>query len=88
MSVPYSKTVDRDTDIEIYPTPITDDDITDIGGEIETSDQWKAEYYLATDLEAHYWCVHKATIPMSAMRQLIDQDDQYQMVTFRCSIVA
>ena len=39
-----------------------------------------------TDLEAHHCSVHKAPIPIFAMRQLIDQDYQDQMVTFRCSI--
>ena len=35
VSVPYSINVDRDTVIEIYPTPITENDIRNIGGEIE-----------------------------------------------------
>ena len=45
VGVSYSITVDRDTGIEVYPTPITEDDIKDIGGEIEPGNQWKAEHY-------------------------------------------
>ena len=83
--VQYTITVDKQTVIEIHPTPILEEDFRDIGGEVEPGDQWKADYYEKTGMEAHYCSVHKATIPISAMRQLIDQDDQDQMVTFRLS---
>ena len=80
--VQYSRQADRYRSLRY---PMTEADIQNIGGEVEQGDQWKAEYYQKPGLEAHYCSVHKATIPISAMRQLIDQDHQDQMVTFNCS---
>ena len=83
--VPYSILIDKQTCIEVYPIPITEADKINIGGEIEPGNQSNTEYYSSTGLEAYYCSVHKATIPISAMIKLIDQDDQDQIVMFQCS---
>ena len=83
--VPYSMIVDKQSGIEIHPTPTTGEDIIDVGGQVDEYRFIAATYCTETGLEAHFFSDQKAMIPITAMRQLIDQDDQSQLVTFKCS---
>lgn len=77
---------------ELYPTPLTEDDFKDLGVEtqapgIEILLETKEEEDLAifSDYaQAHLCSVNKAMIPISKMRELIDQDDINDSVSYRC----
>ena len=74
----YSITVHSDTNSVLYPSPVTEDDFIDIGGEIRNEELdlncHLSDGYNKDDL-GHFCSVHKAFIPISRMRQLVDLDD-------------
>ena len=61
-------------------TPLTTQDIADLGCETQHPDNIREDITPVT----HFCAVHKATIPISRMRQLIDQDDIGDTVAYRC----
>ena len=60
-------------------TPLTLKDIGDLNCQKEEEDD-----LLGTNLQVHFCSVYKAKIPISKMRQLIDQDDLDDTITYRC----
>ena len=64
----YSITVESETNIVLYPSPVTEDDLIDVGGEI-----WDEELDLNCHLSdrynkddlGHFCSFHKAFIPIS-----------------------
>ena len=80
---PYSITVEKDTNIVLYPSPVTENDVgeirdTELDLECHLSDSYNK------DDSGHYCSVHKAFIPISRKRQLVDLDDIGDVSTYRC----
>lgn len=59
-------------------TPLTNKDILDLGCDIPQPEIGQVTY------DSQLCATHKATIPISRMRQLIDQDDIGDTVAYRC----
>ena len=63
-------------------TPLTLKDITDIGCDVKVvpdPDETEIDH-----IETKLCAAHKATVPISRIRQLIDQDDITDTVSYRC----
>ena len=77
---------------ELHPSPLTEQDFKDMGIKteipaVETLMNTEEEKSLAkfSDLiQAHLCSANKAMIPISKMRELIDQDDIHDTVSYRC----
>ena len=72
----------------IHPYAINDDDIKDVGGlipeQFEDRIDDQDEFCRIMDHGAHLCGVHKATVPIARMREMLDIDDTDDTITFRC----
>lgn len=69
---------------ELYPTPLTIQDFYDLGCRAEESQMEQYAACSGDEIQAHLCSVNKAVIPISRMRELIDQDDIGDTVSYRC----
>ena len=87
----YSIAAVKSLGLTVNPSPLTKNDFRDAGCDVpgdfeELIDQSSTPVYsTGTGLEAHYCGVHKAVIPIARMRELVDQDDIGNSITYRCS---
>ena len=84
----YSVRIDRKFNILIHPTPITEVDVTEGGGEVlpELSETYEDNIEEEQDQnEAHFCGLVRTVIPIAKMRELINEDNNDQLVTYRCS---
>ena len=78
-------------DISIYPYPLSEQDLIDAGGIIDDDDlnpNRIEQLILDRKDSGRDWnkCgSHVARIPISKIRELIDQDDVDQLVAYRCN---
>jgi hypothetical protein len=80
-SIPYTLNGPHGT--KVYPTPLTCTDFQDLGCTIQDeSDDENSEPQ--DECTVHLCAANKATIPISKMRELIDQDDLDDTTTYRC----
>ena len=72
--------------IQINPTPLTRRDF-DIGGcdlDSESEDEWDGELSSLGTCLCVIASVHKATIPIARLREMVDADDVDEIITYRC----
>ena len=85
----YSVQENQRLNLTLTPYAINPQDVLDAGYEVPPQFEDSMEYenliYDVHGNEAHFCEVFKAVIPISRMRELVDQDDLIDWVTFRCS---
>ena len=88
--VQYALPADKKFNITLYPTPLTNSDIKEAGVDTsESQGNLKNERNFAnTGLEAHFCASSNKVIPIAKMRELINEDNTDQLVTYRCSSCA
>ena len=70
--------------------PLNPEDILDVGGEIvpDFEELVNSCNHVMEELDPsysqHFWGVHKAIIPIAWMRELVDEDDTADTITYRC----
>ena len=90
-NIPIKIKVDKMEDISIYPYPLSEQDLIDAGGitdDDELNPNRIEQLILDRKDSGRDWnkCgSHVARIPISKIRELIDQDDVDQLVTYRCN---
>ena len=76
--------------LTINPFPLNSEDLLDVGGEIipdfeelvDSCNHIMEEF--DPDYSQHFCGVHKAIIPIARMRELVDEDDTTDTITYRC----
>ena len=82
--IPYSLLVDKTFNIDINPTPVTEKDILDTGGQIMDY-TGEGEYTKNQDQSVFHYCsAHKVGIPIAKMRELMNLDNPDDIVSYRC----
>lgn len=81
----YSIPVDG-SNLKINPTPLTRQDFTIGGCELgsDSDDDWDGEISSLANCCCISVSVHKATIPIARLRELVDADDVGELVSYRC----
>lgn len=71
---------------ELHPSPLNEQDFIDLGCMTDTPlvESVAADAENINSMQAHMCSVNKAIIPISKMRELIDQDDVSDTVSYRC----
>jgi len=88
--LPIRIIANKQEDIYFYPTPISDQDLTEAGGQYEPEEDLEhkvEQLILDRRSPGRNWSscsVHISRIPISKIRELVDQDDIEQLVTYRC----
>ena len=90
INIPVKIVAHKTEGIYFYPTPLSDTDLIEAGGSVqyEEDPQSKIEkFILDRKSPGRDWntcSAHAARIPISKIRELVDQDDVEQLVTYRC----
>ena len=90
INIPVKIVAHKTEGIYFYPTPLSDTDLIEAGGSVqyEEDPQSKIEkLILDRKSPGRDWntcSAHAARIPISKIRELVDQDDVEQLVTYRC----
>ena len=88
--LPVRLIANKQENIYFYPTPISDQDLTEAGGQVEPEEDLEhkvEQLILDRKSPGRSWnscSVHASRIPISKIRELVDQDDIEQLVTYRC----
>ena len=72
---------------ELNPSPLSSQDFTDLGCKVEEAqlEELGPKVNESYSTLAGHWCyVNKAIIPISKMRELLDQDDIDDVISYRC----
>ena len=91
LAIPILIKVDPIENISIYPRPLSEQDLIDAGGaiEIDEFDPHRIEQLIldrrSSGKDWNECGAHAARIPISKIRELVDQDDVDQLVTYRCN---
>ena len=89
-SLPVRITADKNEGIYFHPTPLSDQDLIEAGGRIEPEKDLESrieQLIIDRTIPGRNWnncSIHTARIPISKIRELVDQDDVEQLVTYRC----
>ena len=89
-NLPVRIIANKNEGIYFYPTPLSDRDLIEAGGYIEPEENTESRIerlILDSKSSGRDWnkcSVHAARIPISKIRELVDQDDVEQLVTYRC----
>jgi len=81
--IPYSLPVDKHYKFQIHPTPITEKDILEVGGEIDDNTELRLNDICNQSLH-HFCSAHKAAVPIAKMRELMNLDNPDDIVSYRC----
>ena len=82
--IPYSITVNKTFNINIQPTPITEKDILDVGGQIPGHNE-DGKYTIHHEPSVDHFCsIHKVGVPIAKMRELMNLDSPDDIVSYRC----
>ena len=90
IEIPIRIIIDKAENISVYPSPVSEQDLRELGGEIldDEFDEKEMEQRIMdhkTTGKDWYQCsVHSTRLPISKIRELVDQDDIDQLVTYRC----
>ena len=90
MEIPVRIVIDKAENISVYPSPVSEQDLRELGGEIQNEkvDEREIEQRIIdhkTTGKDWYQCgVHSTRLPISKIRELVEQDDIDQFVTYRC----
>ena len=85
--VHYSVDIGDEVHTEIFPTPLTVSDFEDAGCPTRKVEghNLNLDEHAHVDSQAVHWCsVNKAMVPIARLREIIDQDDVGQEVSYRC----
>ena len=91
--VQYAIPIDKKFNITVYPTPLNEKDMIDASVSIdlettESFDKFEPRIPESSGLEAHFCSTNKQVIPIAKMRELVNEDNSDQLVTYRCSVCA
>ena len=86
----YAIIPDSELGLTVNPFPLNPCDLLDVGGQIvpdfedlvDSCNHILEEY--ETNISQHFCGVHKAIIPIALMRELVDEDDTADTITYRC----
>ena len=88
--VHYSVEIGDEIHTEIFPTPLTQKDFEDAGCTISTKvlieDQNlnHSDHDPVADQTDHWCSVYKAMVPIARLREIVDQEDVGDVVSYRC----
>ena len=74
----------------LNPFPLNPEDIIDVGGQVDPDFEKRVDCdnHIMEDHESgfsqHFCGAHKATIPIARMRELVDEDNTADTITYRC----
>ena len=84
----FSVEVEKNLGLTMHPYAINENDVIDAGYTVPIQFEQLVDAEGPPELcdgnDAHFCSVFKAVVPIARMRELIDQDDINDMVTFRC----
>ena len=86
----YAMIADAGLGLMLNPFLLNPDDIIDAGGRVDPDFEERVDHdnHIMEDHEAgfsqHFCGVHKAIIPIARMRELVDEDDTADTITYRC----
>ena len=85
----YALITNSELGLTVNPLPLNPDDLLDVGGEIipdfeELEDSCNHIMEEFEYFSQHFCGAHKAIIPFARMRELVDEDDTADTITYRC----
>ena len=87
----YSIMVDPDAHINVFPSALTEKDFKDASEDIDGIDNDESQELhqesvrsSIDEISSHSCSVHKASVPIARLREIIDQDDTGNIVSYRC----
>ena len=86
----YAMITDVELGLTVHRFPINPQDILNVGGIVvpDFEELIESSNHVLEELDPshsqHYCGVHKASIPIARMRELIDEDDTADTITYRC----
>ena len=90
IEIPVRMILDKAENISVYPSPVSEQDLRELGGEIQDDEfdekelEQKILDHKTTGRDWYSCGVHNTRLPISKIRELVDQDDVDQLVTYRC----
>ena len=85
VSIPYSIVADKQTGASVYPTPLSRMDYLQLGVEPEQDQEVIESQAEINGVEAHVCRIKGNQVPITRMRELINQDDPGGLISFKCS---
>ena len=86
----YALITNSELGLTVNPFPLNPDDLLDVGGQIipDFEELVDSCNHVMEECESnfsqHFCGVHKAIIPIARMRELVDEDDTADTITYRC----
>ena len=86
----YAIITDSDLGLTVNPFPLNPDDLLDVGGHVVPDFEELVDSYnhvmeeCETNFSQHFCGVYKAIIPIARMRELVDEDNTADTITYRC----
>ena len=88
--IPISIPIDKRFNITIHPTPVQEQDLIELGGELPVGhgdyiSEPNPDDISINGTEAHFCGVNKVTLPIARMRELVGEDQNENLVTYKCN---